>query len=44
MGWYIFVALVALVINIVISIAFAKIAEEKGYEMNKYLLICIFSV
>ena len=40
LGWYIFAALIGLVIHIVFCSKFAGIAEEKGHTRSAYFWIC----
>ena len=35
-GWYIFIGIIALIINIAISLKFANLAEDKGYTGSGY--------
>ncbi len=42
MGVYVVIGIVALVVQIVISIKFAGIAEDKGYDGTPYGFLCFF--
>ena len=42
MGIYVIIAIIALVVQILISIKFANIAEAQGYDGFNYGLLCFF--
>lgn len=42
MGWYIFLGIIALIVNVAFSMKFAEIAEDKGYNGTPYGLLCFF--
>ncbi len=42
MGWYIFFALIGIVVGLLFCFKFSSIAAEKGYSATSYFWLCFF--